>query len=139
MARLNIEKDVRAAIVAAGLGLVAGTNVFRGRVVDRTGIPAKAVFIKAGGGQQAVEYQDESGVAMRQPGVTIRIRSDVDMYDAGYDLANDVLNALHLRPPAGYIEWAAGQSAPIYIEADDSGRHHWSVNLAVTYDEDKDA
>lgn len=139
MARRNIEKDMRAVLAAAGLGLVGGTDMFRGRVVDRPGVPARAVFVQATGGTQALEYQDESGVAMRLPSVVVRVRSDPGDYDNGFTLADDVMNALHMRPPAGYTEVTADQSAPVYIEEDDTGRHHWSVNLSLTFDEDKDA
>jgi hypothetical protein len=139
MARRHPEKDIRQVLEDFGLGLISGENLLRGRVVDRDGVPARAVFIQSTGGGAALEYQDASGVSMRLPSVNVRVRSDPGKYDDGKCLADDVLNALHLRPPDGYTEVSADQSEPIYIEQDDSSRHHWSINLALIYDEDKDA
>lgn len=128
--------DIATAIAARVGTLTLGTNVFAGPVRPS---PDEAVFVLASGGGQSVPYRGtDTGSGpdqLRNPSVQVFVRSANEDYASGAALSRTVRNALDCREPTGYVDVRAQQSAPIYLEKDDEGRHRWSLNFSVTVEE----
>jgi len=121
--------DISAALATASLG-VLGTTLFYGPVRDGVGIGNVAIFVlDVGGFAPVADLGGADAPDLRERSSQIRVRSEKDAYTAGYTVAQAAWEAIHKRQPAGYVSWEAGE--PIYIERDESGRHHWSINTLV--------
>jgi hypothetical protein len=127
-------EDLVTVLAAAGLGLVPGTNIFRGPPrAPSAGVPSKAVFCLGTGGYPPRPFVDGSGLCVRQPTVQITIRSDAEDFAGGEALARDVSNAVHMHPPAGYGDVLVRESEPTYLGQDEAGRHLWSINAEMRH------
>ena len=124
--------DIVTALAAAGIGLTAAVNLFRGMPMPvQSGVPDKAVFVIAGGGPAPQSYSG-STVERRYSAVKVMVRSDPSgvpgAFAAGQTLARSVRNVLHHILIAGYIDVRVNESEPIPLPADEQGRHMWSIN-----------
>ncbi len=121
--------DIAAALVAASLGTL-GTDLFYGPVQDSGQVPNAVIFVlNVGGFAPVPDMGGADAPDLRERSVQVRVRSEKAAYTAGEAIAQAVWEAIHKRQPAGYVSWEAGE--PIYIERDESGRHHWSINTLV--------
>lgn len=130
--------DVATKLAAAGLSLVKGTNLFNGpmRANAAEGISGQAVFCHVVGGLPAIDYCDNSASPqLHFPTVQIMVRSNPRAWDAGLALANNVYEAVHDQPPAGYVSARCAQSAPLYAGELTNGEFLWSINLDMIKEE----
>ena len=129
--------DVAARLVAAGIGLTLGTNLFRGkeRPPAAPGIPHKAVFCLASGGAGPQAYADGTALQLRYPSVQVFVRSDPNDFAAGQTLARAVRDALHHATVAGYVNVEVVESEPNYLSEDEQGHHLWTVNVDLLLEE----
>lgn len=131
--------DVATQIAATVPALTLGVNCFHGPVREADAdlaapgaIPHEAVFCLGTGGLVDEPFQDGGlKTALKRPAVTIRIRSNLDDFDGGLSLANDVFDAIDKTPPTGYIEARAANSQPNYLRQDDVGHHEWTINVSL--------
>jgi len=138
---MDYDQDIVDALDAT-TSLTKGTDLFMGAVRGFSNlIPYKCVFVTAsGGGPTRPIKAGLSGVGIqeRHASAQIRIRSDAEAvsgsFSVGQSLAREVFDALHFKPVAGYCEWRAVSSAPLYIGQNEEGQHEWSINLDVIFD-----
>lgn len=127
---------VVARLVAAGLQLVSGTNIFRGKVRPAaTGVPVRAVFVEAIGGARNARFLGSAGKKLREYSVTARVRSETGDSAGGRTLAHGVHAALDhvLAPDVGYVDVRCDQPCPVELGQDELGAHEWSVNVTLRY------
>lgn len=121
--------DIATALSDAGLGTLA-TDLFYGPVRDGAQVPDAALFVLETGGFQPVpDIGGASAADLRERSVQLRVRSAQRDYSGGYATAQSAWGAVHKQQPAGYVSWEAGE--PLFVETDESGRHHWSINVLV--------
>jgi hypothetical protein len=124
--------DIASALADAGLGTL-GTDLFYGPVRDGKGAdkaPDAAIFVlEVGGFDPVPDLGGANAPDLRERSVQVRVRSAREGYSAGHTTAQAAFTAIHKQHPAAYVSWEAGE--PIYIERDESGRHHWSINTFV--------
>lgn len=124
-------------LAAAGLGFAvppaAGANLYLGPLrPPGAGVPMKAAGVLASGGMRNVRLLGSAGKKHRRYSVAIHLRTDVDDLAGGQTLARSVLEALDHRTtglPAGYVALRAEQPFPIYAGQDETGAHHFTVNV----------
>lgn len=116
--------------------LTLGTNCFAGPVRPE---PSEGVWVLTSGGFADTPYRETdagAGVeALRTHAVQVFVRSSHEGFQTGEALTRTVRNALHCRPPSGYVDVRAQQSSAIYLDQDDQGRHRWSLNFLATVEE----
>lgn len=115
--------------VAAALSMVLGTDVFNGPVREE---PARGVWCLTYGGRAPDDIVGNPADSYQYPRVQIRVRDLQENFGSGETLARNVREAIHLLVPAGYIDCRAIESAPLYLGADDFGRHEWAINVELT-------
>lgn len=126
------DKAVVDALVAASIGLVLGTNLFRGEVrAPVTGqIPGRAVFaLTTGGPVPTMFVQGNTGPDVRDVSVQVRVRGDVGAFEDGQALAESVWKALQRVEVADYMSVAMRESAPASLGQDDTEHPEWSMNV----------
>jgi hypothetical protein len=135
----STEQDVAQALGSAGIGLTFGTSVRTGPVRKTAetsslsgAVPDQCVFVIGTGGVSMEAWAD-GGVrtGLRQPSVQIWVRSSRKDYDGGKTLADNVFNAIHLKPPTGYVEAKALASEAQYVTKDETDHHQWSINVLL--------
>ena len=121
-----------------GLSATApGRNVFRGQVrpakekADGTVIiPHLAVFILLTGGPTATHFiQGGEGPDMRRPTAQILVRVDVDDFEAGQDLSEDIWKVVQRFEEPDYISITVRESGPSVRPLDDTEHPRWSMNV----------
>lgn len=120
-------------LAAAGLGLTAGTNLFRGTMRPvAAGVPALAVFVAETGGPPPVPYIDAAvnGDTWHFD-VQVMIRGNRETTAAARTLARNIRNSLHRATITGYLSVVAQQSAPTPLGFDESERPLFSVNVRL--------
>jgi len=124
--------DVLAHLATEIVALVVDTNLFRGKVREASeslGIPAKAVFVLRTGGADADAFQGTT-LEHFHPSVQVRVRSTMRTgFGVGEIDADAIREALHHQAITGYVDVVA--SEPIYVEEDEQGSHHWSINVEL--------
>jgi len=130
------DSDVVTQLVAAGIGLVSGTNLWRGpERAAGTGVPAKSVFVLASGGYPPRPFLGPSSTDMRRSTVQITVRSDAQDFDGGQTLVRAVRNAIHKAAVAGYVDIRVRESEPNYLGQDEAARHLWTVNVEMEHEQ----
>ncbi len=130
--------DVVDTLSAAIGSLSKNFNLFRGKVREVSkGVPAEAVFVLATGGPEPEAFESTT-IEHYRSAIQCRIRSAKRTgFSSGQTLARAVRDALHHQPIAGYVDVKALEQEPIYVEEDDAGSHHWSVNLELLHEENR--
>lgn len=80
------------------------------------------------GDQAPPEFTFHSDKAERSKTVQLRVRGPANDFGTAYDDARLVEDALTDERPAGYLAVRL-INGPLYIQADDQGRHEFSFNL----------
>ncbi len=118
-------------LAAAGLGLTSGTNVFAGRIRPQgSGVPFASVFCEATGGPVNQPYLGNAA-DWRVKTVQVRVRSDPRAFETGQTLARGCLTALHRAALTGYTWCYVREPHPTYLQQDESGCHHWTLNVEL--------
>lgn len=114
------------AITAAGLGLVRGQNAFAGPLR-----PSKtlACFVQSTGG--LVPFLLSGDAQQEMQTVQVQVWSPPDAYQAGYQLAQGILRALHRRELGGYYHTEVREADPSPIGKDDNDRHGFAINVEL--------
>lgn len=129
------DQDLVTHLAAAGVGLTAGTNLFRGPVrgaLDE--VPGEAVFVLLSGGFR--EGRIGNARVVRDAAIQIVVRGKRDAFEAGITLARNVWDAVHYAVIAGYLDVQCDQGEPLYLGETEDGRHQWAVNATMAYVDD---
>lgn len=125
----DLDAVVVAQLAAAGLGLSAGTNLFRGRVQPAGDfIPARAVFCLLLAGDANVPYLGNTGDWQEQR-VQVRVRAAADDYAGGQSLAAAVIAALHRAALPGFTLALVDTPRAAPIGHDAQGLPEWSLHV----------
>lgn len=132
------EDDVRTFILS-NVSAASG-RTFCGLLRDADDvIPHEAIGVLETGGGLPHGYMDGRNTDWRPIRVQVRIRSDVDDYQGGRDLAQTlwgVLQRANLSTiTSSYVHCRAVTAAPTYWGRDDLEHHEWSVNLSIEKEE----
>lgn len=128
---LDPEKDVADYLDSNSTALTLNTNLFYGLVRPvSTGLPARAVFVTGSGGPPPQRVIGTTG-EIRHAAVQVRVRSTA--YSNGHSLAATVYRTLESATPSSYMDVAAMQSEPTFLDVDERGLYHWSLNFLVRY------
>lgn len=94
-------------------------------------IPRECVFVLQSGGDQPMPYmgQPESFYVSR---VQVSVRSPLNSFARGEQLARFLHARAHLATPPGYTSVMAVESEPLYVGTDDEGGHRHVFNLDVS-------
>lgn len=141
----NPDLDLATYIESQIASLTLGVNLFAGPIRSfatssdgYSGIPVDSVFcLKRPGLADEVFHEDVSPSAFRHlafPSVQIFIRSS-SSFQSGQSLADEIFQAVNHKPTAGYVEWKATTSEPLYVGKDDQQHHEWSINISMVVDE----
>lgn len=128
------DADVRTRLLAQGAG--TQYDVFMGPVRDpdpSKGIPDEATFCLANGGREPMPFLQDGNPCYRWSSVQVRVRSAQNQFAAGQTRARAVREALHISAISGYVAVRVRESEPLYLGQDESGHHHWSVNVEMEH------
>ena len=121
--------DVAVELAAAGIGLTLGTNLFTGPLRDvSAGVPKNAVFIKGLSGGLPQRTMGEVN-EIREPLVSVTVRNS--SFNNGDTKVRQIQEALQAVTISGYLDVAARQSEPLYLEPDDQNLHRWIVIFSL--------
>lgn len=129
---VDYEQAILDHLALAGVGAV-GISLFVGPVrpsSGATGVAARATFIltPTPGFAPARVHFPRDGALLR-PTVQIRVRSE--NYAEGITRARNIYTLLATSRVFGLIDISAMGSGPAYLEQDENGLHHWSLNFEV--------
>jgi hypothetical protein len=131
----RVDIDIATAIESAIGSLTIATNLFYGpRRAVGEGSPAKAVFVVLAGGPPPQAFLGSTTV-LRESSVQIIVRSSREDYDDGLDLAQEVQDAVHYAPIAGYKDVRVNDAQPVYLDQDEAGFHEWSMTATAWHEE----
>jgi hypothetical protein len=135
-------------LVAAGIGLTLGTNLFRGEVRPPKPNPAGGFFVPhqavfcllTGGPTPRSQVRGNTGLDIREPTVQVRTRGEAsnatgDSFELAQALAEAVWKALQRFVPVDYMMITMREAAPQYLGQDDTRHPEW-VNNTETMLED---
>lgn len=127
------DADVVTELAAAGLGLVAGVNIFRGPMRPAVaGVPVKAVFVAETGGPPPVPYIDAATHGDTWTfEVQVMVRGSREKFAETRTLARDIRDALHRASIAGYLSVVAIQSGPVPLGFDGNECPLFSINARL--------
>ncbi len=121
--------DVAVELAAAGIGLTRGTNLFTGPLRDvSAGVPKNSVFIKGLSGGLPQRTMGEVN-EVREPLVSVTVRNS--SFNDGDTKVRQIQEALQAVTISGYLDVAARQSEPLYLEPDDQNLHRWIVIFSL--------
>lgn len=121
--------DVAVELAAASIGLTLGTNLFTGPLRDvSAGVPKNAVFIKGLSGGLPQRTMGEVN-EIREPLVSVTVRNS--SFNDGDTKVRQIQEALQAVTISGYLDVAARQSEPLYLEPDDQNLHRWIVIFSL--------
>ena len=120
-------------LAAAGLGLTAGTNLFRGPVRPvGNGVPDKAVFCLETGGAPPVPYINAASHGDTWTfDIQVRVRGDREAFATTRNLARSIRNTHHRATISGYLSVTATESAPRPMGFDGGERPEFSLNVKL--------
>lgn len=135
MALRDAAADLAAFLEPLGLGLTrppaSGANLFSAPLPATPDLCVS--LVTNGGGAPLDHLSGGTRRAYYTPTVQVRVRAAADGFPAGQQLANALLEALHLAQPEPYTVLKVDVSAPTYLGTDDSGRHLWGFNALLGY------
>lgn len=73
----------------------------------------------------------EDNERWRFPEIQIRIRGPEEKLDEVQSDAEDVYDLVDNKKPSGYLKTEAMRSNPFYLEQDEDGRHHYTVQCRL--------
>ncbi len=121
--------DVAVKLAAASIGLTLGTNLFTGPLRDvSAGVPKNAVFVKGMPGGLPERTMGEAN-EIRGPLVSVTVRNS--SFNDGDTKVRQIQEALQAVTISGYLDVAARQSEPLYLEPDDQNLHRWIVIFSL--------
>ncbi len=124
--------DVAGFLEVKGLGKF-GEDIFVGPVRPVSQIvPADTIFVNSEVTARPSQRVHTGLREIRFPPIQVRVRSN--RFETGYERAMGVMNALYRSVIPGYIDTRPLQSEPIYLEQDENGNYHWSLNFEVKYE-----
>lgn len=130
---LKPEQDL-GALLASSLGLTLGQDCVEGPVRPPDGlIKQKAVFVLPTGGPAPEPSRPTK--AIRYASVQLRIRGDVDKYDAGLLFARAIRDVTHFAAIANYIDCEVLESEPNWLGYDNEHCPEWSHNVRMKFEE----
>lgn len=111
-----------------------GTNLFHGPVrPPEDGFATKAAFCWDSGGPPAEPFNGQSTRLVRAY-VRVHARGDKDDYNAGKTWAHSLFDAGEHATIAGYINVRNLEARPLYLGADEGGRHRWQWTVEMLYE-----
>jgi len=120
--------DVQDILVAAGLGLVVSTNLFKGQ---EPSAPANCVTVYDTPGGPAELTMDKQGYY--HPAIQVRVRNT--NYDNGYALIDLIKNVLHGLSHEVWngtsYEFIQCDQDPFLLDYDGSGRPRFVCNFSI--------
>lgn len=124
--------DVATYLEDVGLG-VLGESIFVGpkRPVSEH-VPADAVFVNSELTARPSQRVHSGLREIRFAPIQVRVRAS--HFEAGYERAMNVMDALYRVVIPGYIDTRPLQSEPIYLQQDENGNYEWSLNFEVKYE-----
>jgi uncharacterized protein DUF3168 len=126
MADLDLEVVNR--LAAAGLGLTAGVNLFRGKVQPAdTRVPARAVFVLLLSGEANAPYMGNAS-DWQVHSVQVRVRADAEDFAGGQQLGRAVVAALHRAALPSYAFTLVDSPAAEPIGHDAQSLPEWSLH-----------
>jgi hypothetical protein len=111
----------------------ANGNVFAGPIPVATGVPQGTTTVpllaigclESGGTNTPL--LNGGATKVREPLVTVHVRSSGDAYTTGLALANAVKDRLNAASVSGYVGlWA---NEVVYGGSDETGAHHWNITV----------
>ena len=69
------------------------------------------------------------------PQVQVRVRSDIQQYETGLQLAREIREAINYAAPDDLTEFIDARtidSEPNYLGEDEDGHPEWSINVQLT-------
>lgn len=120
--------DIKDMLVAGGLGLVAGTNLFIGNE-PKSPDNVVTVYDPSYGLPPDMTLNPAEGPYER---LTLQIRVRNRTYDEGYSVINGIYSLLHGRAHEtwnGTIYEVITSSTPIHLDWDDNHRPRFIINL----------
>jgi len=137
----NPDLDMATAIGAGVASLTLGVNLFAGPVrpyaefSSTAGVPVDAVFCLQTGGRPDAVFKQTPFRHLSYPSVQVTIRSSAS-FQVGQGLSEEIFILLNHNPVAGYVEWSAVSSAPLYLgKGNDEQHHEWTINIDTIIDE----
>jgi len=126
-------------IAALVVGLTYGQNCRPGPVQKPSenqsipgAIPEECVFCVDVGGPKNIPYIDGgAGTSESLPGVFILVRSEVNDYDGGKTLSDEIFSAIDMNPPTGFFESRAQTSQPVYLSKDETNHHQFTLDVIL--------
>lgn len=121
-------------LVAGGLSLTLGTNLFLGpERPPNAGIPHVATFVQVYGGV----VQPLMGVSSDYQVSRIQVlhRGAVDAYKAAQDFARSMMPVLHRVDPSesGYFDCTVLQPEPLFLGRDDTEHPRFIINVQTRF------
>lgn len=120
----------------AGVAWASGTNLFRGPVrapsddLSSGGVPNFAIFVLSSAGPAPEKFIGGASAGSLYLGrVQVRVRGNPGEFDNPQLVARTVRDTLHRAAIAGYVYFAAVDSEPVYIGADDNRCEEFALNF----------
>ena len=139
MAHPNPAADLRDHLAARGpyrigkrdLALEQGRNLFSSpELATSAEVQDCAVFVQNQQGQAPEPYYGNASDFIRYQ-ATALVRSEVNEFGNGEQLARLIVARMHRSAPSGYVACVAAQGLPAYQGSDDSGRFRWLINFEL--------
>jgi hypothetical protein len=130
MAVRTFAEDIADYLISRGLATAKGTDIHQSMMEDE---PANGILIREGGGQGASRTLD--GRRILNPGIMIIVRRQADQYNAGYELAHLIYDAMLDLANTGIEGRAYIGLVPLgdisELGRDERDRWKWSMNFVV--------
>lgn len=130
MAVRTIAEDLSDYLIVRGLATTKGVDIHQGMMTDE---PDNGILIVEGGGLGAARTLD--GRRILNPGITIIVRRQADQYNAGYELANLIYDAMLDLANTGIEGRPYIGANPLgdvsLLGRDERDRWKWSMNFVV--------
>lgn len=123
----SIDEIVRDELDGLGIGLTKGTNLFGPDVSVGPGVSENGVFVMPGGGGAPTRAMGGDEVRFGLVNIRVRWRN----FREGMDKAQEIIDNLQGRTPAGLRDVVSVSSEPRYIGQTEDGQHQWSLGFDV--------
>lgn len=108
-----------------------GANLFTGPVrAVRTEVPSLSVFCMNHRGQPPEPFLG-IGQDFKEFLIEVTVRSDPAQFQAGEQLARDIMQRIQRQQPSGYITCLVQQAGPDYLGEDGERTHQWSFGVEL--------
>lgn len=128
-------EDVANQLASLSIGTVGTTIFCAGPQQTQTGVPSQSIFCQLTGGYgtpirylQGPPSSGTPGDQLREPRVTIFVRSNPHDYAGGQTLARAVKTALHDQPFGSYYACRIVEAEPNYLYQTDKAEYVFNMN-----------